>query len=326
MAVTDPAVEIIKDAVIPLFGAPVTFEYPDNIPPVFSQVVKEYKHLFQNLPGSTTMAYHHIPTQGSPVRVPLCRIPAHYKETVEKQIHHMLEQGIIEESCSPWMAPAIFVPKKSGEIRLCIDYRELNKRTVKDAHPLPLVDEVQDRLSGCTIFSTLDLQSGYWQLPVHTADVQKTAFCPSTGMGLYQFKWMPFGLTGAPGSFQRLMDKIMRGLPFVTTYIDDVLVHSKNEEQHKHHLQKVFQHLSDAGLTLRDYKCTLAMAQVTYLGHKFTQAGLTPDTSEVQAVRDWPTPNNVSSVYKPIPGTCILLQTLYFQIFDHCSASHQFNS
>ena len=141
------------------------------------------------------------------MRVPPRRIPAHYRETVEKQIHQMLEQGVIEESCSPWMAPAVFVPKKSGEIRLCIDYRELNKRTVKDAYPLPLVDEVQDRLSGCSVFSTLDLQCGYWQLPVNPADIQKTAFCPGPGMGLYQFKRMPFGLTGAPGSFQCLMDK-----------------------------------------------------------------------------------------------------------------------
>ena len=136
----------------------------------------------------------------------------------------------------------------------------------------------------------------YWQLPVHTADIQKTAFCPGPDIGLCQFKRMPFGLTGAPGSFQHLMDKIMRGLPFVTTYTDDVLVHSKSEEQHKHHLQQVFQHLSDAGLTLTGYKCTLAMAQVIYFGHKFTWAGLTPDTSKVQGVRDWPTPTNVSSV------------------------------
>ena len=296
MAVTDPAIEIVKDAVIPLFGEPVAFEYPGNIPSAFLPVVNQYKHLFRSLPGSTTIAYHHIPTHGSPVRVPPRRIPAHYRDTVEKQIQQMLEQGIIEESCSPWMAPAVFVPKKSGEIRLCIDYRELNKRTVKDAYPLPLVDEVQDRLSGCSIFTTLDLQSGYWQLPVHPADVQKTAFCPGPGMGLYQFKQMPFGLTGAPGSFQRLMDKIMCGLSFVTTYIDDVLVHSKNQEQHKQHLQQVFQRLSDAELTLRGHKCTLAMSQVTYLGHKFTQSGLTPDEKKIQAVQEWPTPTNVSSL------------------------------
>ena len=296
MTVADPALEIVKDAVIPLFGEPVTFEYPGNIPSVFLPVVNEYTHLFRNSPGFTTIAYHHIPIQGSPVRVPPRRIPAHYRETVEKQIHQMLEQGVIEESCSPWMAPAVYVPKKSGEIRLCIDYRELNKHTVKDAYPLPLVDEVQDRLSGCSVFSTLDLQCGYWQLPVNPADVQKTAFCPGPGMGLYQFKRMPFGLTGALGSFQRLMDKIMCGLPFVTTYIDDVLVHSKTAEEHKNHLQIVFQRLSDAGLTLRGHKCTQAMSQVTYLGHKFTQSGLTPDRSKIQAVQDWPTPANVSSL------------------------------
>ena len=163
------------------------------------------------------------------MRVPPRWIPAHYRETVEKQIYQMLEQGVIEESCSPWMAPVVFVPKKSGEICLCIDYRELNKCTVKlkDAYPLPLVDEVQDRLSGCSVFSNLDLQCGYWQLPVNPADVQKTMFCPGPGMGLYQFKQMPIGLTGAPGAFQHLIDKIMRRLPFVTTYIENVLLHSK---------------------------------------------------------------------------------------------------
>ena len=117
----------------------------------------------------------------------------------------MLEQGIIEESCSPWMAPAVFVPKKSGEMHLCIDYRELNKHTVKNTYLLPLVDKVQDRLSGYSIFATFDLQSRYWQLPVHLADVQKTAFCSGPGIGLYQFKQMAFRLTGAPGSFQCLV-------------------------------------------------------------------------------------------------------------------------
>ena len=99
----------------------------------------------------------------------------------------MLEQGIIEQSSSSWMAPAVFVPKKSDDLRLCIDNSELNKKTTKNAYPLPLPDEVQDRLSGSTIFSTLDLQSGYWQLSVSPTDCQKTAFCPGPGMGLYEF-------------------------------------------------------------------------------------------------------------------------------------------
>ena len=116
------------------------------------------------------------------------------------------------------------------------------------------------------------------------------------GMGLYQFKRMPFGLKGAPGSFQCLMHKIMRGLPFMTTYIDNVLVHFKTKEEHKNHLQVVFECLSDAGLTLRGHKCTLAMSQVTYLGHKFLQSGLTSGKSKIQAVQDWPKPANVSSL------------------------------
>ena len=99
----------------------------------------------------------------------------------------MLERGVIEESTSPWMSPAVFVRKKSGDIRLCIDYRELNKKTQKEVYPLPLPDEVEDKLSGSTIFSTLDLHSGYWQLPVNSEDCYKTAFCPAPGMGLFQF-------------------------------------------------------------------------------------------------------------------------------------------
>jgi hypothetical protein len=133
-------------------------------------VIHIYRSLFRTVPGGTEGACHYIISTGTPVRVPPRRIPAHYRQEIEKQINTMLEQGIIEESSSPWMAPAVFVPKKSGEIRMCIDYRELNKRTKKDAYPLPLLDEVQDRLAGSTIFSTLDLQSGYWQLPVNKSD------------------------------------------------------------------------------------------------------------------------------------------------------------
>ena len=133
-------------------------------------------------------------------------------------------------------------------------------------HALPLPDEVQDCLAGSTVFSTLDLQSGYWQLPLHPDDYEMTAFCPGPGMGLYQFRRMPFGLSGAPSSFQRLMDNIFRGLPFVTKYIDDILVHSVNTEEHRDHLRQVFQRLQRAGLTLRGKKCRIGMNEVPYLG------------------------------------------------------------
>lgn len=161
---------------------------------------------------------------------------------VQKQLEEMLDQGIIEESSSPWMAPAVYVRKKSGELRMCVDYRES-----KGCVPLPLPDEVQNQLAQSKIFSTLDLKSRYWQLPVHPEDRMKTAFCPGPGLGLYQFCRMPFELSGAPSSFQCLMDKVLHGLSFATTYVDDILVHSASEEEHKDHLRQVFQRLREAG-------------------------------------------------------------------------------
>ena len=200
---------------------------------------------------------------------------------MEQQIQEILAQEIIEESCSLWMAPAVFVRKNSGEICLCVDYRELNKKTTKDAYPLPLPDEVQDQLEGAKVFTTLDLQCGYWQMSVNPTDREKTAFCPGPGMGLFQFRQMPFGLAGAPSSFQRLMNQIFRGLPFVTTYIDDVLVHSASEEEHVGHLKQVFQRLREAGLTLQGWKCHIAMPEVVYLGHVLSTSGMAPDQRKI---------------------------------------------
>jgi len=182
---------------------------------------------------------------------------------------------------------AVFVPKKSGQLRICIDYKELNKHTTKDSYPLPLPDEVQDRLAGI-IFSTLDLRSGYWQLPVNPTDREKTAFCLGPGMGLFEFCRIPFGLTVAPSSFQCLMDQTLQGLPFVTIYLDDILVHSNSEETHAKHLREVFQHIKDAGLTLtlRGAKCHIGLSSVHYLGHVFSAQGMSADLSKIQDITD----------------------------------------
>ena len=208
----------------------------------------------------------------------------------------MLQDGIIEESSSPWMSPAVFVHKKNGDVRICVDYRALNKQTVKDSYPLPLPDEVQDRLAGCTMFSTFDLRSGYWQLPVHKPDQLKTAFCPGPGLDLFQFRRMPFGLTGAPASFQLLMNRICRDLPFATSYLDDVLIHSLSVLEHVQNLQTFFTRLSNAGLTLRGEKCYIGLSKVKYLGHLFSAKGMEPDPEKIAAVHDWSTPCNVTEL------------------------------
>ena len=249
-----------------------------------------------DIPVDTSAAAHHILTKGSPIRVPPRHVPAHYRSEVKRQIDQMLKQGIITEKSSPWMALAVLVPKKSGELRICIDYRQLNKQTVHNAYPLPLPDEVQDHLAGSTVFTTLDLRSGYWQLPVACDDQVKTAFFPGPGMGLYQFCRMPFGLTGAPASLQRLMDSVLRGLLFATTYIDDVLVFSSTQEQHVHHLQEVFQRLKDAGLTLRGTKCPIGVPKVCYLGHIFDGNGMHPDPDKLNSVQKWPTPTSITTL------------------------------
>ena len=165
-----------------------------------------------------------------------------------------------------------------------MDYREVNKRTRKDTSPLPLIDEVQDCLSGATVFTSV------WVLASTSRPKgpREDSILTWSWNGLFQFTRMPFGLCGAPSTFQRLLNVVMRGLPYVTTYIDDVLIHSANEELHKSHLEQAFQRLREAGLTLRGSKCQIGMAQVTYLGHTFSTERMSPDSSKVEVVVNWP--------------------------------------
>ena len=295
-ALLEPATDTVDECSIPLFNRSVEYDLPESREQSIRELIQEYRDLFPTTPGKTNKAQHFIATSGTPARVPPRRVPVHYRQEVETQIQHMLDQGIIEECSSPWMAPAVFVKKKTGDLRICVDYRELNKRTTKDVYPLPLPDEVQNRLAGAKVFSTLDMRSGYWQVPINPEDRPKTAFCPGPDMGLFQFTRMPFGLTGAPSTFQRMMNKILRGLPFVTVYIDDVLVHSASIEEHRQHLKVVFQHLRESGLTMKGSKCSIAVPEVHYLGHVFSADGMKPDPRKTEAISEWPIPTSVKEV------------------------------
>jgi hypothetical protein len=208
----------------------------------------------------------------------------------------MLDDGIIEPSYGPWSSPIVLVKKKSGEIRFCVDYRKLNAVTLPDCYPLPLIVDALDSLGGAKFFSTLDCQSGYWQIEVDPQDRVKTTF--SSHCGNYHFTVLPFGVTNAPAFFQRTMDCILSGLTWkkCLIYIDDVIVFGKTVAEHNDNLADVFNKLEQAGLKLNPKKCHFFKTKVEYLGHFISSNGISPMPSKVKAVQDFPVPDNAKSV------------------------------
>ena len=232
------------------------------------------------------------PFKIAPYKVAPYKLPA-----VQEEIKEMLDKGVIVPSKSPYSNPIVMVPKKDGMNRMCIHYRKLNEKTTKDAYPLPRIGQTIDALQGAGYFSSLDLASGYWQVPVAEKDRHKTAFCTPEG-SLYEFVKMPFGLTNAPATFQRLMNEIFKGDSFkhVLIFLDDLLVYSETPAEHLEHLEKVFLKLRAAGLKLKPKKCDLFQTQVNYLGHVLDKTGIRPDPKKLEAVRDWERPKTVTQV------------------------------
>ena len=183
------------------------------------------------------------------------------------------------------------VSKKDGSLWFCVDFRQLSAAAVKDAHPLPRIDDLLDALHGAKWFSTLDLKSGYWQVPIAEQDKEKTAFRTSSGQ-LFEFNQVPFGLCNAPATFSHLMDRVLAGLHWETSlfYLDDIIVFSSTWEEHLARLREVFERLRHAKLKLGASKCKFAAKEVSYLGHRVTEEGLLPDPSLLAAIRDIPPP------------------------------------
>lgn len=247
--------------------------------------------------GRTSLIRHDIPIgDARPKRQRNYRQPYHLRQEVKRQVSNLLEQGVVEESHSPWSSPVLLVPKKDGSYRFCVDFRGLNSVTERAEYPLPRVDECVESLAGSVVFTTLDLASGYWQVEVESEDRPKTAF--SSDQGHFQFVTMPMGLCGAPATFQRLMDLVLRGLHWtsVLVYLDDIIIFAKSFREHQEKLAEVLTRLRGAGLKLKPSKCCFARPQVAFLGHIVSAAGVQTDLTKTEKVSEWPVPTNVSEL------------------------------
>ena len=247
--------------------------------------------------GVATAEPHRVPmTDESPFKHCYRRIPPAQYDEVRALLKDMQDAGTIRESHSPYASPIVLVRKKDGSLRLCIDYRTLNKRTVKDNFPLPRIDDTLDALYGAKWFSSLDLKSGYWQIEMAEADKPKTAF--TTPLGFYECNRMPFGLTNAPATFQRLMERCLGDLNLkqCLVYLDDIIVYSATFEEHLTRLKAVLDRLREYNLKLQPTKCHLFRRSINYLGHVISAKGISTDPDKIDALRSWPTPSDVTQL------------------------------
>ena len=260
---------------------------------------KEFPDLFDDKCRLTMINSHEADIgkiNHHPVSSTAYRLPLRKREMVETELDQMLEDDIIEPSSSPWASPLVLVPKKDGSIRTCIDFRRINAITQRDAYPLPSIDDIFDSMNGATIFSTLDLRSGYWQIPLKESCREKTAFI--CHRGLYQFKRLPFGLMNAPAIFQRFMNKLLAPFlgKFCCVYLDDIVIFSKNAEEHEDHLRKVFTKLQEHNLKLKPSKCHLELPEIKLLGYVISKDGKKSDPDKIEALTKMARPDTVKQV------------------------------
>ncbi|KAL0171312.1 hypothetical protein M9458_031623, partial [Cirrhinus mrigala] len=259
-------------------------------------LVSQFQDVFSSQPGQTNVVHHDIKTPtGVIVRQRPYRIPEARRQAIEEEIQQMLKLGVIEPSRSPWSSPIVMVPKPDGTLRFCNDFRRLNEVSEFDGYPMPRVDELLDRLGRARYISTLDLTKGYWQVPLTASAKPKTAF--STPSGHWQYRTLPFGLHGAPATFQRMMDIILRPhQAYAAAYIDDVVVHSEAWDEHLDRLRRVLSELRRAGLTANPRKCHLALSEAKYLGFQVGRGLIRPQEKKVEAIHSAPRPATKTQV------------------------------
>jgi hypothetical protein len=269
-----PAVQELLAGFAPLFEKPV------GLPPS-----RDCDHSIPLIPGA------------QPVFIGPYRYAPMLKTEIERQVHDMLQQGIIQPSCSAFASLVLLVKKKDQSWRFCMDYRQLNAITAKGKYPVPIIEELLDELAGASYFTTLDLQAGFHQIRMKTGEEYKTAF--QTHFGQFEFCVMLFGLTGAPGTFQGTMNTTLSPClrKFVLVFFDDILIYSPSLEQHLQHIRCVFELLTKDHWHLKLSKCTFAQTSITYLGHVISSAGVGTDQSKLDAIAQWPTPVSVKELW-----------------------------
>lgn len=246
-------------------------------------LLKKYSDTLTDVPGVTKVGHHDIVLSDSrPIKSRPYPLPHALRETVNKEIKEMLKLGVIESSSSPYASPVVIVTKKDGSNRFCCDYRKLNLVTVKDAEPIPDQDEIFAKLANDYYLSKIDLTKGYWQVPL--TDQAKPLTACVTPDGLYQFCTMPFGLVNAPATFSRVMRTVLRGMPCVVNFIDDILIHTRSWEHHLEVLEEVLRRLSKANLKAKPSKYFLGFETIEFLGHQVSKGRLKPNLDKIDAI------------------------------------------
>lgn len=275
---------------------------PENTAPL--EIPKEYRDLAQAFSdGEHTLPAHSphdlgIDTKDNKVPAigPLYSLSEAEQQVVQKYVKDMMAKGLIRPSKSPCGAPILFARKKDGSLRLCVDYRKLNDLTIKNVYPLPLIDEMLDRLGSAKFFTLLDLKDAYWLVRIREGDEWKTAF--RTCYGLFEYLIMPFGLSNAPSNFQAHVNRCFNDMidQFLQVYMDDFLVYSKTFEEHVQHVRKVLQQVIDSNMKVLLKKCIFHTNKVQFLGYEVSTTGVNMLPDRVKCINEWKEPTDVKSL------------------------------